>query len=184
MEGPKRLEEGLGHAPIVARNEPEATMAKRKEDQSQMTTKEHDVHEPNDGEKPVLKQKSRRVATLDAFRGLTIVLMILVDDAGGVYERIDHSPWNGCTLADFVLPFFLFIVGVAIALALKVHLYVYVYMIKDEKPIGPFSLLDLMTFLGAVCFLRGKTSAVCGPHLQQKRWTKGLQSAARRLFVF
>jgi predicted acyltransferase len=46
--------------------------------------------------------------------------MILVDDAGGVYPRIDHSPWNGCTLADFVIPFFLFIVGVAIALALKV----------------------------------------------------------------
>ncbi|KAL8246109.1 hypothetical protein R6Q59_007325 [Mikania micrantha] len=119
MEGPKRLEEGLGHTPIVARNEPEAIMVKLKEDQSQMTTKEHDVHEPNGGEKPVLKQKSKRVATLDAFRGLTIVLMILVDDAGGVYERIDHSPWNGCTLADFVLPFFLFIVGVAIALALK-----------------------------------------------------------------
>ncbi|KAL1549390.1 heparan-alpha-glucosaminide N-acetyltransferase [Salvia divinorum] len=56
--------------------------------------------------------KSKRVATLDAFRGLTIVLMILVDDAGGAYARIDHSPWNGCTLADFVMPFFLFIVGV------------------------------------------------------------------------
>jgi predicted acyltransferase len=47
--------------------------------------------------------------------------MILVDDAGGAYERIDHSPWNGCTLADFVMPFFLFIVGVAIAFALKVR---------------------------------------------------------------
>lgn len=46
--------------------------------------------------------------------------MILVDDAGGAYSRIDHSPWNGCTLADFVMPFFLFIVGVAIALAFKV----------------------------------------------------------------
>eukprot|EP00256_Glycine_max_P044003 XP_006595362.1 heparan-alpha-glucosaminide N-acetyltransferase [Glycine max] len=46
-------------------------------------------------------------------------LMVLVDDAGGAYPRIDHSPWNGCTLADFVMPFFLFIVGVAIALALK-----------------------------------------------------------------
>ncbi|XP_030541108.1 heparan-alpha-glucosaminide N-acetyltransferase-like [Rhodamnia argentea] len=67
----------------------------------------------------VVKQKSKRVATLDAFRGLTIVVMILVDDAGGAYARIDHSPWNGCTLADFVMPFFLFIVGVAIALALK-----------------------------------------------------------------
>lgn len=45
--------------------------------------------------------------------------MILVDKAGGVYPSIDHAPWNGCTLADFVMPFFLFIVGVAIALALK-----------------------------------------------------------------
>ncbi|CAN4121492.1 unnamed protein product [Withania somnifera] len=43
----------------------------------------------------------------------------ILDDAGGAYARIDHSPWNGCTLADFVMPFFLFIVGVAIALALK-----------------------------------------------------------------
>jgi heparan-alpha-glucosaminide N-acetyltransferase len=39
--------------------------------------------------------------------------MILVDDAGGVYERIDHSPWDGCTLVDFI-------VGVAIAFAMKV----------------------------------------------------------------
>lgn len=33
---------------------------------------------------------------------------------------IGHAPWNGCNLADFVMPFFLFIVGMAIALALKV----------------------------------------------------------------
>ncbi|WJX18103.1 heparan-alpha-glucosaminide N-acetyltransferase [Trifolium repens] len=66
-----------------------------------------------------VKHKTTRVATLDAFRGLTIVLMILVNDAGEAYSRIDHSPWNGCTLADFIMPFFLFIVGVSIALALK-----------------------------------------------------------------
>lgn len=46
--------------------------------------------------------------------------MILVDDAGGEWPMIGHTPWNGCNLADFVMPFFLFIVGVAIALALKV----------------------------------------------------------------
>ncbi|KAJ0880267.1 hypothetical protein HanRHA438_Chr10g0461211 [Helianthus annuus] len=28
-----------------------------------------------------------------------------------------------------------------------------------------------------------KRSAVCGPHLQEKRWTKGLQSARKRVFV-
>ncbi|KAI3448642.1 hypothetical protein Pfo_005307 [Paulownia fortunei] len=45
--------------------------------------------------------------------------MILVDDAGGEWPVIAHAPWNGCNLADFVIPFFLFIVGMAIALELK-----------------------------------------------------------------
>ncbi|KAJ8572857.1 hypothetical protein K7X08_009368 [Anisodus acutangulus] len=45
--------------------------------------------------------------------------MVLVDDAGGEWPMIGHAPWNGCNLADFVMPFFLFIVGMAIALALK-----------------------------------------------------------------
>lgn len=49
--------------------------------------------------------------------------MILVDDAGGEWPMIGHAPWNGCNLADFVMPFFLFIVGMAIALSLKVGLY-------------------------------------------------------------
>uniref|UniRef100_A0A0E0DDM5 Heparan-alpha-glucosaminide N-acetyltransferase catalytic domain-containing protein n=1 Tax=Oryza meridionalis TaxID=40149 RepID=A0A0E0DDM5_9ORYZ len=46
-------------------------------------------------------------------------LMILVDDAGAFLPAINHSPWDGVTLADFVMPFFLFIVGVALALAYK-----------------------------------------------------------------
>nr|GMD45401.1 heparan-alpha-glucosaminide N-acetyltransferase isoform X1 [Ipomoea batatas] len=64
-------------------------------------------------------QKTKRVASLDIFRGLTVALMVLVDDAGGEWPVIGHAPWNGCNLADFVMPFFLFIVGMAIALALK-----------------------------------------------------------------
>lgn len=48
-------------------------------------------------------------------------LMILVDDAGAFLPAINHSPWDGVTLADFVMPFFLFIVGVALALAYKVQ---------------------------------------------------------------
>lgn len=48
--------------------------------------------------------------------------MILVDDAGGEWPMIGHAPWHGCNLADFVMPFFLFIVGMAIPLALKVGL--------------------------------------------------------------
>ena len=49
--------------------------------------------------------------------------MIVVDYGGGVMPAINHSPWDGLTLADLVMPFFLFIVGVSLALAYKVILY-------------------------------------------------------------
>lgn len=47
-------------------------------------------------------------------------LMILVDDVGSAFPSLNHSPWFGVTLADFVMPFFLFGVGVSIALVFKV----------------------------------------------------------------
>ncbi|XVE86422.1 hypothetical protein DITRI_Ditri18aG0033200 [Diplodiscus trichospermus] len=65
------------------------------------------------------QQAQQRLASLDVFRGLTIVLMILVDDLGGLLPTINHSPWNGLTLADYVMPFFLFIVGVSLGLTYK-----------------------------------------------------------------
>ncbi|KAL5700478.1 heparan-alpha-glucosaminide N-acetyltransferase [Ranunculus cassubicifolius] len=70
-------------------------------------------------EDSVVSSKSRRLASLDVFRGLTVALMILVDDLGGVIPAINHSPWDGVTLADFVMPFFLFIVGVSLGLTYK-----------------------------------------------------------------
>ncbi|XP_021912147.1 heparan-alpha-glucosaminide N-acetyltransferase [Carica papaya] len=76
------------------------------------------AHQPDISD-PDKRLKPKRVASLDIFRGLTVALMILVDDAGGEWPVIGHAPWNGCNLADFVMPFFLFIVGMAIALAFK-----------------------------------------------------------------
>lgn len=46
--------------------------------------------------------------------------MIVVDHAGGIFPAINHSPWDGLTLADYVMPFFLFIVGVSLGLGYKV----------------------------------------------------------------
>ncbi|XP_015167289.1 heparan-alpha-glucosaminide N-acetyltransferase-like [Solanum tuberosum] len=122
MEDPKKLEEGFGNQ---KNNISEENIDTNRIDNNQdLASHENELKtlsqplQKEEEEQPTIK-KGKRVATLDAFRGLTIVLMILVDDAGGAYARIDHSPWNGCTLADFVMPFFLFIVGVAIALALK-----------------------------------------------------------------
>jgi predicted acyltransferase len=49
--------------------------------------------------------------------------MILVDYGGSIFPIISHSPWNGLHLADFVMPFFLFLVGISLALAYKVSIY-------------------------------------------------------------
>ncbi|KAK1400193.1 heparan-alpha-glucosaminide N-acetyltransferase-like [Heracleum sosnowskyi] len=120
----RRIEEGYGNRPVSM----DEKKLQEEDINNQHPTSDSHVEsiEKEDGvaqkdEQPLIKSspKSKRIATLDVFRGLTVVLMILVDDAGGAYARIDHSPWNGCTLADFVMPFFLFIVGVAIALAFK-----------------------------------------------------------------
>ena len=37
--------------------------------------------------------------------------MIFVDNLGGWFPPINHSDWNYVTLADFVMPFFLFMVS-------------------------------------------------------------------------
>lgn len=63
----------------------------------------------------------RRLASVDAMRGCTVALMLLVNDPGDgehVYWPLEHAQWNGCTPTDFVFPFFLFVVGVSIALAI------------------------------------------------------------------
>lgn len=61
-----------------------------------------------------------RVISVDIFRGLTIVLMILVNTPGtwsSVYAPFLHADWHGYTPTDLVFPFFLFIVGTSIAFA-------------------------------------------------------------------
>nr|CAB3491703.1 unnamed protein product [Digitaria exilis] len=65
------------------------------------------------------RPRGQRLVSLDVFRGITVVLMIVADDVGGLVPAISHSPWDGVTLADFVFPFFLFIVGVSLAFAYK-----------------------------------------------------------------
>ncbi len=66
--------------------------------------------------------KNERLVSLDAFRGLTILLMIVVNTPGSwayVYPPLRHSEWHGATPTDLVFPFFLFIVGVAMWFSFK-----------------------------------------------------------------
>lgn len=63
-----------------------------------------------------------RIVAVDIFRGLTIVLMILVNTPGtwsNVYAPLLHAKWHGYTPTDLVFPFFLFIVGTSIVFAYK-----------------------------------------------------------------
>jgi predicted acyltransferase len=63
----------------------------------------------------------QRLVSLDAFRGLTIALMVLVNNAGSgrdSYAPLLHARWHGWTLTDTVFPSFLWIVGVAITLSM------------------------------------------------------------------
>lgn len=50
---------------------------------------------------------------------MSIVLMIFVNDGGGLYWWIEHATWNGLTIGDLVFPFFLWIMGVCIPISAK-----------------------------------------------------------------
>lgn len=63
---------------------------------------------------------SQRLLSLDALRGMTIAVMLLVNNPGSwsnMYAPLAHARWEGCTLADLVFPFFLFCVGAAMELS-------------------------------------------------------------------
>ena len=67
------------------------------------------------------ESENSRLISLDAFRGVTIGAMILVNSPGtyrAVYPQLMHAEWNGWSLADCVFPFFLFILGVTSVLSI------------------------------------------------------------------
>lgn len=67
----------------------------------------------------------RRLVSLDAFRGLSILGMLLVNNIAldtATPKHLTHAPWNeGVRFADLVFPWFLLIVGVAIPYAVASH---------------------------------------------------------------
>lgn len=64
--------------------------------------------------------ESKRLLSLDSFRGFTIAAMIMVNYPGSwshVYSPFLHADWHGLTPTDVIFPFFIFIVGISVALA-------------------------------------------------------------------
>lgn len=63
---------------------------------------------------------SGRVVAVDVLRGITICLMILVDDnVGEEFEFFHHPVWTGISLADFVFPAFITLMGVSMFFSLS-----------------------------------------------------------------
>ena len=69
----------------------------------------------------ITRMSSQRLISLDVLRGLTVMLMIFVNNGAGeqIFAQLQHSRWNGMTLCDLVFPFFLFIMGVSTYLSLR-----------------------------------------------------------------
>lgn len=138
--------------------------------------------QPPGGESDELpdQPKPRRLASLDVFRGLAVLLMILVDDVGGIIPALNHSPWNGVTIADFVMPFFLFIVGVSLPL---------VYKRVSNKIVATrkASLRALkLIILGVVLqggYFHGINDLTFGVNLENIRWFGILQRIAIGYFI-
>jgi predicted acyltransferase len=69
--------------------------------------------------------QSPRLLSLDAFRGATILAMILVNNPGSwdhLYWPLAHAQWHGWTPTDLIFPFFLFIVGTAMAYSFRKYI--------------------------------------------------------------
>ena len=64
-------------------------------------------------------QDIKRNAALDLLRGLTIALMIIVNNPGDwkqMFQVLRHAEWDGFLGADIVFPLFLFVAGFAAAM--------------------------------------------------------------------
>ncbi|XP_068607102.1 heparan-alpha-glucosaminide N-acetyltransferase, partial [Brachionichthys hirsutus] len=70
-----------------------------------------------DNTPPPPPSPSKRLRSLDTFRGISLVIMVFVNYGGGRYWFFKHESWNGLTVADLVFPWFVFIMGTAIALS-------------------------------------------------------------------
>ena len=68
----------------------------------------------------ITKMENKRLLSIDIFRGLTVILMTIVNnpgDWGHIYAPLEHAEWHGYTLTDLVFPSFLFIVGISTVLS-------------------------------------------------------------------
>ncbi|XP_066535965.1 heparan-alpha-glucosaminide N-acetyltransferase [Hoplias malabaricus] len=90
--------------------------------------------------------KSSRLKSLDTFRGFSLMVMVFVNYGGGGYWFFEHAPWNGLTVADLVMPWFVFIIGTSVMLA---------FSSMRRKGVTRLQLLRKLTWRTVVLMLIG-----------------------------
>ena len=87
-----------------------------------LNKKSASIENPNYEEENPTKVETKnrvRLQSLDTFRGICITIMIFVNYGGGQYWFFNHSPWHGLTVADLVMPWFMFMMGVSFTFSIK-----------------------------------------------------------------
>ena len=146
--------------------------------------------------------KTERLLSVDVLRGLTIALMILVNNppGPGAFFELQHAQWNGFTLTDLVFPTFLFLVGLSLVLSTAARLAkgasrktLFLHTLRRSAVLAlfgivvntfPFQHLDRIRFYGvlqrtALCYL-----VVSGLCLLRKGWKDKAAIAVACLVVY
>ncbi|MDE5871943.1 MAG: heparan-alpha-glucosaminide N-acetyltransferase domain-containing protein, partial [Muribaculaceae bacterium] len=69
-----------------------------------------------------MTNQRKRLLSLDVMRGMTIALMIVVNNqvgSGRMFPFLNHVLWDGLSFADLVFPSFMFIMGVSAVFSLN-----------------------------------------------------------------
>lgn len=108
-------------------------------------------------ERKTLVVEKTRHFPIDVLRGLAVSLMIFANNMGDwdhVYPCMDHAPWIGFTLIDWVFPVFLFCMGFSMIFSLK----------KYDKLDSAFfkKILTRTVILYAIGILMRTIGGVCG----------------------
>lgn len=123
----------------------------------------------------------QRYYALDILRGMTIALMIMVNNPGSwsnIYAPLKHASWHGFTPTDWVFPSFLFVVGTAMSFSLRKYKVLgnSAILIKIFKRAGAIFLIGLL--LNAFPFIYRSDGGIAFKNLANIRIMGVLQRIA------
>ncbi|CAB1425093.1 unnamed protein product [Pleuronectes platessa] len=133
-------------APYIYRRRRTSTFFKTICCQCTQYSVDNDGADSSEAEHKPTEAKPTRLRSLDTFRGFALTVMVFVNYGGGGYWFFQHAPWNGLTVADLVMPWFVFIIGTSVVLAFRS---------MQRRGVSRLQLLRKSTWRTAVLLLLG-----------------------------